>query len=254
MARTTLPGLILLLAILPAAAAELPAHLAWVQRAELSTPVSGSVARVLVEPGQRVAKGVVLLQLDARGYQARLAEAQAALTSATRDQAEAAKELERAKELYDRTVLSNHDLEVAHIGADKAAAALEKAKARLTEAQMNLDYSAIRAPFDAWVVARQVEPGETVASQLAPRTLLVVAAAGRMQALAAVGETELRHLKVGSRATVSVAGHHYKGHVRRIGLEALPGKAGARPRFQVAVEFAVGAPLRAGESAKVSLP
>ena len=133
MTRPYLWPLLALFFVAPAPALELEAELGWERRLELSTPVSGPVASVRVAPGERVEAGDLLLELDQRLYQARLDQARAGLEQARQNREEGRRDLERAEELYDRTVLSDHDLTLARISAAEAEAAHEEASAALTE-------------------------------------------------------------------------------------------------------------------------
>ncbi|MCA1978684.1 MAG: efflux RND transporter periplasmic adaptor subunit [Thiobacillus sp.] len=142
---------------------------------ELTTRVSGVVEEVLVKPGQQVKKGAVLLRLDATVLRARLDEAAAELARAEADAADARHDLERAQELFNRTVSSTSELDAAKVRDARAQAAVQAAKARQAIAQKNLADAALRAPFDAQVVAIPGQPGTVVAAECQPRPLLVLA-------------------------------------------------------------------------------
>src|SRR4030066_40994 len=106
-------------------------------KVELTPRVSGVVEEVLVKPGQRVKKGAVLLRLDKTVLQAQLDEAAAEQARADADEGDARRELERAEELFNRTVSSTSELEAATLRHARAKAALSGAKARLVSAQRN---------------------------------------------------------------------------------------------------------------------
>ena len=101
-------------------AAEYDAVLDWNRKAKLSTPVSGVVAKVNVQPGDRVNQDDVLLQLDNGVMKANLEKAKADVEFYERSFKEAQRELDRNQELYDRTLIAEHDLEMAKIQADDA--------------------------------------------------------------------------------------------------------------------------------------
>ncbi len=162
-----------------AGAAGLEGRLQWAGRVELAVPVSGVVRRVPVQPGQTVKRGAVLLELDLRGFRAAREAARARLAGREADLAEARRERERAEELYERTVLSDHELRLARIAHTQAKAAVAEARAALTRAELELEYATLRAPFDAVVLERRAAPGQVVSAALAPPVLLVVAEAGR---------------------------------------------------------------------------
>jgi len=250
-----LTGIIVgLLLPLTAQALEAKATLDWSRRVELSLPVSGTVTQVLVEAGDRVSKGQVLLRLDPRGFKATVAERKAQLQSMREARKEAKRELDRSHELYNRTVLSDHQLTLAKIDYAKADASYRQAQAALTQAELDLEYSAVRAPFDGIVLSRRVDVGQAVVSQIQSQPLVVVAEAGRMLARARVPQAELGTLSVGQGVTVRLGDRTYQGTVRHIGLEPVSGpKQGLY--YPVDVEFATGTKtLRAGLPATVSVP
>lgn len=144
------------------------------ERVELTTRVSGVVEAVLVKPGQRVKKGAVLLRLDRTVLQARLDEAAAEQARADADEEDARRELERAQELFDRTVSSTSELEAATLRHARAQAALSGANARLVIAKKNLGDAELRAPFGGVVSAVPGGPGTVVTADCQPKTLVVL--------------------------------------------------------------------------------
>jgi RND family efflux transporter MFP subunit len=141
---------------------------------ELTTRVSGVVETVLVKPGQRVKKGAVLLRLDLTVLQARLDEAAAENARAQADEADAKRELERAQELFDRTVSSATEFEAAALRHARTQAALSAAQARRVIAQKNLQDAELKAPFDGVVSAVPGGPGTVVAADCQPRPLVIM--------------------------------------------------------------------------------
>lgn len=231
------------------------AVLHWVKRVELSTPVSGVVTEVLVDTGAQVKKTDVLLRLDQRGFKAEVKQAGAELRKARDLHDEAQREVERSEELFDRMVLSVHELQLVKIAANRTAAELEAAQARLVQAELALEYSEIRAPFDALVLERHVQPGQTVVSRLQATPLLVLAAARQMQARVQLTPEQLGKLSAGQQVEVRVAGERYQGEIRRIGLDS-DGTLKGAGRYPVDIEFTYPGTvvLRAGQEAVVNLP
>lgn len=240
------------IAAVPALAAEVAGVTEFSQRVELSTPVSGTVQRVAVDVGQRVKRGEVLLELDGTVQQARVQEAQARLRRLSAEAAEAIRELERQQELYNRTVISTSELDQAKLHHERATTQVAEAQAQLKLAQRRLADTRITAPFDAVVVARLIEPGQTVVTDLQAPPLVVVARADEMVARVIVAEGAIGALRSGSGARVSVGGQSYDGRIRRVGLE--PIKDSAAIEYPVEVVFAVSKPMPAGLPARVELP
>jgi multidrug efflux system membrane fusion protein len=237
---------------LPLAAAQWPGVVDWSQRTELSTAVSGVVSQVTVAPGERVKKGQLLLALEQGGLRARLAQHNAEMKYKSLLRDEASKELERAEELYARTLLADHDLNLAKVAYAEADAAYQLSRADVRVAEEALAQSQLKAPFDAWVIARQVQPAETVVSRCQVQPLLTLAAAGRMRVRFSVEAEELAGLAIGQSATVEVAGERFPARVKAIAYE--PQSVGGQPRYRAEVEFVVETLLHAGQPATVSVP
>jgi RND family efflux transporter MFP subunit len=233
-------------------AADTPAVLQWSHRVELSAPVSGVVNAVNVDVGELVKKGQVLLTLDGAVYQARVAEIQAGITRLVAEAAEAKRDLVRVEELYARTVVATADLDMAKLRNTRAESLLAEARANLRQNQKVADDTAIRAPFDAIVVVRQVEPGMSVAAGLQPQILLILARSGEMLARLYLPAAQLDKLKVGQSVTVATGGQSYPGKIKALGLE--PSKRDGDASYQVDVIFASKEQLRAGAAAVVKLP
>lgn len=233
-----------------AQAANVPAVLQWSQRVELGTPVSGLVQSVYGEVGQRVKKGQVLVSLDATTFRAGAAETQASVARNQDEEQDAKRNLDRVQELYKRTVISTSELEAAQTRYMRAKTQHQEAAARLQRARKNLQEASVRAPFDAWIIERRVEPGQAVANQLQPQALMVIARAGEMNARAALSLAQIQSLKLGQEITVDVNGKAYVGKIKTLGLE--PSKNDAS--YPVDVVFATNEVLRAGTPATLRLP
>lgn len=239
-------------AALPGQAAETAGVTEFSQRVELSTPVSGIVQHVAVDVGQRVKRGAVLVALDPAIARARVQEAEARTRRLDAEAAEAKRELDRQQELYNRTVISTSELDLAKLRHERATAQTVEARAHLAQERKRLTDTTVRAPFDAVVVARLAEPGQAVAAGLQPQPLVVVARADEMVARVLVGEGTASALRPGAGARVSVGGRSFDGRIKRVALE--PIKDSAAVEYPVDVVFPVSAPMPAGLPAQVELP
>jgi RND family efflux transporter MFP subunit len=233
-------------------AADVPATLQWSHRVELSVPVSGVIQAVNVEVGDRVKKGQVLLALDGELYQARVAESRAAIARLSAEAAEARRDFERVQELHERTVVATAELDQAKLRLTRAESMLAEAKASLRQQQKMQDDAVVRAPYDALVVARQAEPGMSIAAGLQAQILLVLAKSDEMLARLHLSATQIEKLKVGQALTVVVGSESYPGKIRVLGLE--PVRLKDESAYQVDVAFASKAQLRAGVAIVVKLP
>jgi len=242
---------LLLLLALPCQAAEFDATLQWSKRVDLGVPLSGVVQAVYADVGQRVAKGEKLLQIDDTVFKVKLKEARSTYKSQVEIYKEAEREKNRSQDLYDRTVLSDHELQVAKNNEVKAAAERDEAEAALVKARQVLKYSTLRAPFNALVLERNAQVGKVIAARLKPETLFVVADADKMLARIHVSETQLAMFKLGQSARVMLGSEKFDGVIRAIGFEP----SGSAGNYPVDIEFSPGTHvLRAGQHGKVQLP
>lgn len=242
--------LLLLLCVRATAAETLTAELAWMDRVELGVPVSGVVESVTVRPGQTVDKGALLLQLDRSVFLAEAEAARMAVKALQGNRDEARQELERAEALYEQTVLSDHDLQLARLAFDQAEADYQQARARLVKARFDLDHASLMAPFAARVLERHIMPNEVLIQDRQAKVLLVLARRDVMQARTAVPAARLARLSPGDPVSVRVGDKAYPGRITELGLLPRGGQ------FPVVVEFAVSGEdaLFPGMSADVELP
>ncbi len=210
--------------------------------------VSGVLVRIAANEGDHVKAGQILAQLDARDIAAQVAQARAgvgqarsAIDKAKADIAAAQASLANAAAMAARrATLVKHgfasveDTETERAAEQVATANLAVARAERNTAQAGLAAAlaqqqyqeatlanyALRAPYDAWVVARNLNlgampvPGQAVFTLVDPRTIWV---------LAYVDERLAGRLAVGDRAEIvlrSQPGKRFAGHIARIEIQS----------------------------------
>lgn len=141
---------------------------------EITSPITGLVKKVHVTSGQTVKKGELLLEFDSDLIMSNLLAAKAKLSFEQLNQVEAKKEFERAEELYDRTVLSEQELQQAQILYSKAKAQYATAKNKLVHVQWHLDHTKLYATFSGKVEQVFSYPGQFVNNKLSAQTLLII--------------------------------------------------------------------------------
>jgi RND family efflux transporter MFP subunit len=134
------------------------------QMAAVSASVAGPVAWIspAMEAGGYVKTGDVLLRLDTSDFQTALARSRASRQQAEADYSHASTELNRITDLAARRLVSDSQLQEVKRQTEVAAARLADAEANLKQAEMDLERSEIRAPFNAIVESRDVELGQYV--------------------------------------------------------------------------------------------
>jgi multidrug efflux system membrane fusion protein len=236
-------------------AQDLSAVTEWAERVTLSSVSSGMLTKVNVAVGDEVAKGDLLLELDQRGIRSSLAAAESRSKAARLLNSEAKRELDRAMELYDRTLLSDHERKLAEIEAAKAEAEFRRAESQLVEARLRREFSRIRAPFDGVVLAVHVQPGQAVINRLNAMPLVTLASSPRMKVVTQVDGKAMAGLNPGDDVQVGVRGQWQAGKITGLGLQPVA-QAGDNSQYRIEVLFTPSREmrLRAGEQAVVRLP
>jgi len=165
----------------------------------LKPETRGVIATIEFREGQEVERGSLLIRLRDEEQQARLAEAVANLMLAEDDH-------QRAQALAKQRTLSPAEL-------DAATSRMNAARARRDLAQVALDRTEIRAPFDGVLGARLVSPGDRVDDDT---DLVRIDALSRLRLLFAVPEVGVALARVGLQLQIEVAafrGQTFPGEV-----------------------------------------
>lgn len=250
--RVWLP-LILMLLVAPLGAAELQGEVGWGEAVTLSTTLEAEVVRVTARPGEVVKRGVLLLQLDDEVARAQLAAAQAEVTHQTLLLREAGNELQRSEELYDRALLSDHDLDLARIAHAAANSSYQRASAGLAAAERTVAQTRLVAPFDGVVLRRHVQAGERVNGRLHAVPLYVLVAAQERGVRLLLSPTQAAGVKPGDELALRRGEQHYRGRVVALTHHGEPGSA---PQVTAEIIFSLdkGEVVTIGEAVRVNLP
>lgn len=146
-----------------------------IDRVELRAQVGGTLTEIHFRDGQIVHKGDLLFVIDPRPYEIKLEQAKAALQTATARVELANAQLSRAQSLRRNEFATQETVDQRTSDQDSSSAAVEDAKARIRDAELDLEYCHVRAPFTGRIGARQVSVGSLVAGSRAatsPTTLL----------------------------------------------------------------------------------
>ncbi|GJG94233.1 efflux RND transporter periplasmic adaptor subunit [Cupriavidus pauculus] len=118
------------------------------QQVEIRARVNGFLEQRLYTEGTLVKTGQVMFRMDQKPFQAALEAAQAELAQQQARLTTARANLARVRPLAARNALSQKDLDDATGQEQAAAAAVEAAKANVTNAKLNLGYTTISSPVD----------------------------------------------------------------------------------------------------------
>jgi membrane fusion protein (multidrug efflux system) len=133
-----------------------------VDTVEIRARVSGVLERQAFEDGARVKRGDLLFVIDQQPFIAALAQAKAALAQAQANHINTKQVLERIRPLLADQAISQQDVDSAVAKEAADAASEEAAKAQVTTAVLNLDYTTIRASRDGVISKALIKPGGLV--------------------------------------------------------------------------------------------
>ncbi len=186
---------------------------------QVGTYVSGPIRAIDVDFNSQVKKGQRVAKIDPAPFQVRVDQSAANLATARakveKSKADLALKLlnrDRNKELRQRNLISQSELDasendysqaVAQVALDQAG--VQQAQAQLDEAKINLAYTDIVSPVDGVVVSRNVDVGQTVAASFQTPTLFQIAQdLTQMQVNSNVSESDIGSVKEGQPASFSV--------------------------------------------------
>ncbi len=205
---------------------------------EVGTQVSGTLQTVEVDFNDTVEPGQIIARIDPSTFQARVNQAEAALASAQAGLAEARanalnteREYQRKRELAEKQLVSVTERDLSLAQRDQAKARVQAAQAQIQQQQANLNSARldlaktiIRSPVKGTVLARAVEPGQTVAASLQTPVLFRIAGdLSEMEIVLAIDESDIGQVKVGQPATFTVDAfpdRQFRGAVKQIRLAA----------------------------------
>ena len=132
------------------------------QQATLSAEVAGKIESVNFDIDDFVREGEVVLRIRDREYRAQQQKASAALDEARANLQDAELEFKRNQDLRKQKLISESVFDKAKANLQAAQARQASAEANLSQAEEQLGYTVVKAPYSGVVVQRHVEPGETV--------------------------------------------------------------------------------------------
>jgi HlyD family secretion protein len=190
-----------------------------VDSVQLGAEVTGKLVTVNVDVNDEVKVGQVLAEIDPEQLRARLQEATASLSSAFANQRnaeasheEAVMQATRLEALFGRGLAPQQELENATAAVSRANASLASAKAQITLAQAGvtaaktaLNKAVIVAPISGVVLARNVEPGQTLTAGFQTPVLFTLGRSlGELELKVEVDEADIGKVQEGQSATFSV--------------------------------------------------
>ena len=169
---------------------------------EVGTEVPGRIIEVLVDVGDAVAEGAKLFRIDPGPYRMALAEAEAGLSLARAESANAQQEAARLRLLLEQNAASQQRYEQLRTRAEVARAQVAQGEARVAKARRDLAQTEVRAPYAGSVVERRAHEGAMAGQS----PILVLQESGALEAILNVPEATPVAVRVGDPVRLFVDG------------------------------------------------
>jgi RND family efflux transporter MFP subunit len=178
---------------------EATGNTAAVNSTTLVARVQGFVQAIKYNDGDAVKAGTVLFVIEQKPYQLALEEAQAGQSSAAADTKKAEADYKRQVDLAAKAIASQSTLDQATAAKDAAVAKQKQSEVDIEQAQLNLSYTEVKAPFDGIVTSREVSLGQLVGAG-SPTTLATIVQLEPIYVNFAVSETDVQDIRSSMRA------------------------------------------------------
>ncbi len=194
-----------------------------VELVRVGAQVSGRIIAVHVDFNDPVVKNQLLAQIDPSVPEATLNQNTAQLASRKAELTRAQAVYQRISVLYRQDFVSTRQYDQAQRDLDVAQAEVDRAQYIVDQARVNLGYASITSPIDGVVVTREIEEGQTVASQFETPVLFTIARdMEHMQIDAQIPEVDIGKVKRGARVTFEVDAYPdetFDAHVEQVRLD-----------------------------------
>jgi HlyD family secretion protein len=194
-------------------------------KVDVGSELSGIIKSVHVDYNDRVKVAQVLARLDTSKLEAQVTQSRASLGSAkakvllvqatVMETHSKLTQFQRVRELSNNKVPSQSELDAAEAAYERAKADEASAMAAVSQAQATLEVnetdlskSVIRSPINGIVLARSIEPGQTVAASFTAPVLFTLAEdLTQMDLHVNVDEADIGKVKEGQKASFTVAAY-----------------------------------------------
>lgn len=154
--------------------------------------VSGFLTEVNFKEGTLVKEGTKLFQIDPAVYAAAVKKATADLQKAQADRKNARLEFDRQEKLIRSDATAKRNFDIAEMNKMTAEADVLAAEAVLEQAEINLSYTRVLAPFDGWVSFKKYSKGNMVGPSSG--VLATIVKNGDVKVHFSISEMDMLHL------------------------------------------------------------
>lgn len=193
------------------------------RKASIASKATGRIVYLGFREGDRVKKGEIIARIESADVEAALAQTKADLEVAKADKNDAEQSLQRAKQLLGSKLISQAEYDAAKAKYDRVLATIVSREAGITSAEVQLENTRIRAPFDGTILTKNADVGEVVAPFAAGASsrvaVVTLADMSSVEVEADVSESNIERIKPEQPCEITLDAYpeqHYRGVVDKI--------------------------------------
>lgn len=193
------------------------------RKAAVASKATGRLVYLGVIEGDKVKKGQIIARLEDSDVMAQLSESKANLELSEVTLADAKWNYERNRKLFNSGSITESTFESSETQYKKAQASVDVAKANVQAAEVSVENTLVRAPFDGTVLTKNADVGEIVAPMAgsinARGTVATIADMASLQVESDVSESNIEKVKPGQDCQITLDAYpdvQYKGYVAKI--------------------------------------
>ncbi|MGD8781631.1 MAG: efflux RND transporter periplasmic adaptor subunit [Ignavibacteria bacterium] len=193
------------------------------RKASVASKATGRLVYLGVVEGDAVKKDQVIGRLESDDVRAQLNEVKASLKLYEADLIDAESNYKRIKELYEAGVSPEKDFKTAESVYKRILASIELTKAQIKSAEITVEYTLIRAPFDGTVLTKNADVGEIVsplgASATSRAAIVTMADMSSLQVETDVSESNIDKIEPEQDCEITLDAYpqiRYAGYVDKV--------------------------------------
>ena len=193
------------------------------RKAAIASKATGRLVQLNVVEGDKVIKDQIIARLEDSDVRSLLVQARASLRVSEADLNDAQRNFDREKSMFEKKLVPQSEYDAAEAQLQRVAASIDVAKAGVASAEVALENTIIRAPFNGTVLTKNADIGEMVvpmaASVGSKSAVVTIADMTSLQVEADVSESNIERILVGQSCEITLDAYpdvRYEAFVNKI--------------------------------------
>ncbi len=186
------------------------------RKAAVASKATGRIVYLGFSEGDRVRRGDIIARIESADVEAALAQAKADLAAARADRDDARSSLDRAEKLLAGRLISQSEYDAAKSRFDRVVALIDSRAAAVRSAEVQVENTRIRAPFDGTILTKNADVGEVVAPFAAGASsrvaVVTMADMGSLKVEADVSESNIERIALGQACQITLNAYPESGY------------------------------------------